>query len=50
MKKDELISIIENELKNNPHVTSTEITKKHKIPWHAVEVFRKMIVNGQMKG
>lgn len=47
MNKDKLISIIKKELKNNPKATSIEIAKKHKIPLHIVELFKKMISSKQ---
>lgn len=48
MNKDELVSIIQKELKDNPKVTSLEIAVKHKIPVNIVDIFRRRIIAGQM--
>lgn len=47
MTRDELIAIIQEELKNNPKATSIKIGKKHKMPFHIVEVFRIKIIREQ---
>lgn len=46
MTKNELISKIQKELTENPKVTSIEIAKKHKIPLHIVEVYKRGILKG----
>lgn len=47
MTKDELISIIQKELTENPLINGIEIAKKHKLPLHIVEMYRKRILKGQ---
>lgn len=47
MKRNELISIIQNELTNNPQVTCIDIAIKHKIPLCIVELLKRDISNGQ---
>lgn len=43
MTRDEMISIINNELKDSPQATSLEIAKKHKIPIKLVQIFKIII-------
>lgn len=41
MTRDEVISIIQKELKDNPQASGIEIAKKHKIPLHIVVLYKK---------
>ncbi|MEF3304862.1 hypothetical protein [Paenibacillus sp. GYB003] len=43
MKRADIIALIQNELKENPHAASIEIAKKHRIPVTMVEVFRRKL-------
>lgn len=47
MTKDELVAIIQKELKDNPKASGSEIAKKHEIPLHIVEMYKKRILKGQ---
>lgn len=47
MTKEELITIIQNELKVNPKVTCLEIAKKHKVPVNIAEGFRRRLVKAE---
>ncbi|MBT2728266.1 hypothetical protein J7E63_15130 [Bacillus sp. ISL-75] len=47
MTKNELLSIIRNELQNNPKETSLNIAKKIKIPINIVELFKRRITKEQ---
>lgn len=43
MTKNEMITIIKNELTTNPQATSMGISKKYKIPFKLVQVFKVII-------
>lgn len=43
MKKDDMMALIQKELEEHPQVTSIEIAKKHRIPFHIVQIFRNKI-------
>lgn len=47
MTKEELLSIIRTELKNNPKESSLNIAKKNKIPFNIVELFKRRITKEQ---
>lgn len=49
MTKDELLSIIRNELISNPKESSLNIAKKHKIPFNIVVFFKRRILEEQNK-
>lgn len=46
MTKDELISVIQKELVENPKADAVEIAKKHKIPLHIVEMYKRRLLKG----
>jgi hypothetical protein len=41
MKREQIQSILQKELEQNPEVTSIDIVKKHKLPLFIVEAFRR---------
>ncbi|WP_158606781.1 hypothetical protein [Paenibacillus ginsengarvi] len=43
MKEEDIIALIQKEVKENPQVRSIEITKKHRIPFAVVEMFRRKL-------
>lgn len=45
--REELLSIIRNELNKNPKESSLNIAKKHKIPINIVELFKRRILTEQ---
>lgn len=47
MTKDELLTIIRQELKSNSKETSLNIALKHKIPFTVVEFFKRRILEEQ---
>ncbi|MDM5215109.1 hypothetical protein QUF94_27740 [Peribacillus sp. NJ4] len=47
MTKNELLSIIRNELINNPQATNMGIAKKYKIPFKIVKLIKRSISNEQ---
>ncbi|MEX6702941.1 hypothetical protein ABS315_25655 [Peribacillus frigoritolerans] len=43
MKKEDIITLIQKEVEENSQATSIEISKKHRIPFTIIEVFRRKI-------
>lgn len=43
VKKEDFINLIQKELKENPNVKSSDIAKKHRIPFILVELYRREI-------
>ena len=43
MKEEDIITLIQKELEENPQTTSTNISKKYHIPFKIIEIFRRRI-------
>lgn len=43
MKREDIITLIQKELDENPKATSMDISKKYRIPFKIVEIFRMKI-------